>query len=87
MAKEQIRTTAETADQERSINDHSVQLLRDEMAQVKQNLSEVTRRESQVRCIITFARIRYRARHFISHVHDRPYIRVHVSINRVKREI
>lgn len=49
MAKEQMRTTAETADQERSINDHSLQLLRDELAQVKQNLSDVTRRESQVR--------------------------------------
>ncbi|XP_024871816.1 coiled-coil domain-containing protein 170 isoform X2 [Temnothorax curvispinosus] len=48
MAKEQIRTTVETADQERSINDHSLQLLRDELAQVKQNLSEVTRRESQL---------------------------------------
>ncbi|XP_012062824.1 PREDICTED: coiled-coil domain-containing protein 170 [Atta cephalotes] len=48
MAKEQMRTAAETADQERSINDHSLQLLRDEMAQVKQNLSEVTRRESQL---------------------------------------
>ncbi|GAB1863484.1 Coiled-coil domain-containing protein C6orf97 [Camponotus japonicus] len=48
MAKEQMRTTAETADQERSINDHSLQLLRDELAQVKQNLSDVTRRESQL---------------------------------------
>ncbi|XP_019699519.2 coiled-coil domain-containing protein 170 isoform X2 [Harpegnathos saltator] len=48
MVKEQMRTTAETADQERSINDHSLQLLRDELAQVKQNLSEVTRRESQL---------------------------------------
>ncbi|CAL1689015.1 unnamed protein product [Lasius platythorax] len=48
MAKEQMRTTAETADQERSINDHSLQLIRDELAQVKQNLSEVTRRESQL---------------------------------------
>ncbi|XP_020291933.1 coiled-coil domain-containing protein 170 isoform X2 [Pseudomyrmex gracilis] len=48
MAKEQMRTAAETADQERSINDHSLQLLRDELAQVKQNLSEVTRRESQL---------------------------------------
>ncbi|XP_071646581.1 uncharacterized protein [Temnothorax longispinosus] len=48
MAKEQIRTAVETADQERSINDHSLQLLRDELAQVKQNLSEVTRRESQL---------------------------------------
>ncbi|XP_011253902.1 coiled-coil domain-containing protein 170 isoform X2 [Camponotus floridanus] len=48
MAKEQMRTAAETADQERSINDHSLQLLRDELAQVKQNLSDVTRRESQL---------------------------------------
>ncbi|XP_071565098.1 coiled-coil domain-containing protein 170 isoform X3 [Temnothorax nylanderi] len=48
MVKEQIRTAVETADQERSINDHSLQLLRDELAQVKQNLSEVTRRESQL---------------------------------------
>ncbi|KAL0134279.1 hypothetical protein PUN28_001231 [Cardiocondyla obscurior] len=48
MAKEQMRTTVETADQERSINDHSLQLLRDELGQVKQNLSEVTRRESQL---------------------------------------
>ncbi|XP_029175405.1 coiled-coil domain-containing protein 170 isoform X2 [Nylanderia fulva] len=48
MAKEQMRTTVETADQERSINDHSLQLLRDELTQVKQNLSDVTRRESQL---------------------------------------
>ncbi|XP_015172128.1 PREDICTED: coiled-coil domain-containing protein 170 [Polistes dominula] len=48
MLKEQMRTTSETADQERSINDHSLQLLRDELAQVKQNLAEVTRRESQL---------------------------------------
>ncbi|XP_029679120.1 coiled-coil domain-containing protein 170 [Formica exsecta] len=48
MMKEQMRTTAETADQERSINDHSLQLLRDELAQVKQNLAEVTRRETQL---------------------------------------
>ncbi|XP_044593008.1 coiled-coil domain-containing protein 170 isoform X1 [Cotesia glomerata] len=48
MLKDQMRTTAESADQERSINDHSLQLLRDELAQVKQNLAEVTRRESQL---------------------------------------
>lgn len=49
MLKEQMRSTTETAEQERSISDHSLQLLRDELAQVKQNLSEVTKRESQVR--------------------------------------
>ncbi|XP_023287530.1 coiled-coil domain-containing protein 170 [Orussus abietinus] len=48
MLKDQVRTTSETAEQERSINDHSLQLLRDELAQVKQNLSEVNRRESQL---------------------------------------
>ncbi|XP_074113636.1 uncharacterized protein LOC141536796 isoform X1 [Cotesia typhae] len=48
MLKDQMRTTTESADQERSINDHSLQLLRDELAQVKQNLAEVTRRESQL---------------------------------------
>ncbi|CAL7934683.1 unnamed protein product [Xylocopa violacea] len=48
MLKEQMRTTTETAEQERSINDHSLQLLRDELAQVKQNLSEITKMESQL---------------------------------------
>ncbi|XP_076389822.1 coiled-coil domain-containing protein 170 isoform X2 [Megachile rotundata] len=48
MLKEQMRATTETAEQERSINDHSLQLLRDELAQTKQNLSEVTKRESQL---------------------------------------
>ncbi|XP_017882526.1 coiled-coil domain-containing protein 170 [Ceratina calcarata] len=48
MLKEQMRNMTETVDQERSINDHSLQLLRDELAQVKQNLSEITKRESQL---------------------------------------
>lgn len=48
MLKEQMRNVTESAEQERSINDHSLQLLRDELSQVKQNLSEVTKRESQV---------------------------------------
>ncbi|XP_006611826.1 coiled-coil domain-containing protein 170 [Apis dorsata] len=48
MLKEQMRSATETAEQERSISDHSLQLLRDELAQVKQNLSEVTKRESQL---------------------------------------
>ncbi|KAF7992782.1 hypothetical protein HCN44_005126 [Aphidius gifuensis] len=48
MVKDQIRTTTESADQERSINDHSLQLLRDELSQVKQSLAEITRRESQL---------------------------------------
>lgn len=48
MLKEQMRSTTETVEQERSINDHSLQLLRDELAQAKQNLAEVTKRESQL---------------------------------------
>ncbi|XP_076174341.1 uncharacterized protein LOC143150162 isoform X3 [Ptiloglossa arizonensis] len=46
--KEQMRSTTETAEQERSINDHSLQLLRSELAQLKQNLAEITKRESQL---------------------------------------
>ncbi|XP_043480205.1 coiled-coil domain-containing protein 170 isoform X4 [Leptopilina heterotoma] len=55
MMKDQLRTTSETTEQERSINDHSMQLVRDELTQVKQTLLEVrqqltetTRRESQL---------------------------------------
>lgn len=48
IVKDQLRTATETADQERSINEHTLQLLRDELAQVKQNVVECTRRESQV---------------------------------------
>lgn len=65
MLKEQTRSATETAEQERSINDHSLQLLRDELAQVKQSLSEVTKRECQVgkfptdkACILWYSIIR-----------------------------
>lgn len=61
MMKDQLRTTSETTEQERSINDHSMQLVRDELTQVKQTLLEVrqqlaetTRRESQVYIYIFF---------------------------------
>lgn len=46
--KDQVRTTGETIDQERNINDHSLQLLRDELARVKDNLLEIQRREAQL---------------------------------------
>lgn len=68
MLKEQMRSATETAEQERSISDHSLQLVRDELAQVKQNLSEVTKRESQVRCF------RSPFRHLIHHSLDLPPI-------------
>lgn len=48
LLKDQLRTSAEATEQERFINDHSLQLLRDELEQVKLTLSEITRRESQV---------------------------------------
>ncbi|XP_049825664.1 coiled-coil domain-containing protein 170 [Aethina tumida] len=46
--KDQVRATGETIEQERNINEHSVQLLRDELARVKDSLSEVQRREAQL---------------------------------------
>lgn len=48
MLKDQVRTTGETIEQERNINEHSLQLLRDEIARVKETLSEVQRREAQL---------------------------------------
>lgn len=47
----QVRTTSQTVEQERSLNDHSVQLLRDELGSVKQTLSDCQRRENAVSCI------------------------------------
>ncbi|XP_066146448.1 coiled-coil domain-containing protein 170 isoform X1 [Euwallacea fornicatus] len=46
--KDQIRQTGETIDQERNISEHSLQLLRDELARVKDQLSDIQRRESQL---------------------------------------
>ncbi|XP_048517706.1 coiled-coil domain-containing protein 170 isoform X3 [Dendroctonus ponderosae] len=46
--KDQIRQTGDTIDQERNISEHSLQLLRDEISRVKDQLIEVQRRESQL---------------------------------------
>ncbi|GFG36972.1 hypothetical protein Cfor_05393, partial [Coptotermes formosanus] len=46
--KDQVRATSQTAEQERSLNDQSLQLLRDELARVKQSLSDCQRRESSL---------------------------------------
>ncbi|XP_066252441.1 coiled-coil domain-containing protein 170 isoform X3 [Euwallacea similis] len=46
--KDQIRQTGETIDQERNISEHSLQLLRDELSRVKDQLSDLQRRESQL---------------------------------------
>lgn len=43
-----MRATGETIDQERNVNEHSLQLLRDELARVKNSLSDVQRREAQL---------------------------------------
>ncbi|XP_023011996.2 coiled-coil domain-containing protein 170 isoform X2 [Leptinotarsa decemlineata] len=48
LLKDQVRATGETIEQERNISDHSMQLIRDELARVKDSLSEVQRRESQL---------------------------------------
>lgn len=48
LLKDQVRTTGQSIEQERSISEHSMQLIRDELARLKDNLSEVTRRETQL---------------------------------------
>lgn len=45
---DQVRTTGDTVEQERTISEHSMQVLRDELARVKDNLSDVSRREAQL---------------------------------------
>lgn len=48
LLKDQVRTTGETIEQERNMTEHSVQLLRDELARVKESLADTNRRESQL---------------------------------------
>ncbi|KAF5292491.1 hypothetical protein FQR65_LT01635 [Abscondita terminalis] len=48
LLKDQVRVTGQTVEEERHINEHSLHLLRDELARLKDNLSEITRRESQL---------------------------------------
>ncbi|KAK5643627.1 hypothetical protein RI129_007472 [Pyrocoelia pectoralis] len=48
LLKDQVRTTGQTVDQERHISEHSLQILRDELARIKDHLSEVSRREVQL---------------------------------------
>lgn len=50
----QVRTTSQTAEQERSLNDQSLQLLRDDLARVKQSLSDCQRREGSVCLLIMY---------------------------------
>ena len=45
----QVRATAQSANQERSLSDHQVQLLREDLASAKTALSEAARKETQVR--------------------------------------
>lgn len=46
--KDHVRATGDTIEQERNISEHSMQLLRDELARVKNTLSDVQRREAQL---------------------------------------
>lgn len=46
--KDNLRSSGETFEQERSMSEHSIQLIRDELARVKDQLSDVSRREAQL---------------------------------------
>ncbi|VEN42414.1 unnamed protein product [Callosobruchus maculatus] len=48
LLKDQVRTTGDTIEQERTISEHSIQLLRDELARVKETLADIQRREAQL---------------------------------------
>ncbi|KAG8286374.1 hypothetical protein J6590_061594 [Homalodisca vitripennis] len=46
LLKDQVKTTSETVEQERSMCDHSMSVLRDDLAATKANLADTLRRES-----------------------------------------
>ncbi|XP_075215388.1 uncharacterized protein LOC142321277 [Lycorma delicatula] len=48
LLKDQVRTTSETAEQERSMCENSIQLLRDDLTNTKASLADCHRRENQV---------------------------------------
>ena len=48
MLKEELRNLGQNADQERSLTEHSLQILRDDLANAKLSLAECNRRENMV---------------------------------------
>ncbi|XP_068085256.1 coiled-coil domain-containing protein 170 [Anabrus simplex] len=46
LLKDQVRTTSQSAEQERNLHDHTLEMVRNELATVKQNLIETQRREN-----------------------------------------
>ncbi|XP_071453834.1 coiled-coil domain-containing protein 170 [Hetaerina americana] len=48
LLKDQVRSTSEVAEQDRSMSDRTIQLLRDELGSVKQALADTSRRENQL---------------------------------------
>ncbi|XP_046388712.1 coiled-coil domain-containing protein 170 [Ischnura elegans] len=48
LLKDQVRSTSEVAEQDRNMNDRTIQMLRDELASVKQALADTSRRENQL---------------------------------------
>lgn len=46
--KDNLRSSGETFEQERSMSEHSIHLVRDELNRIKDQLSDVTRREAQL---------------------------------------
>lgn len=51
--KDKLRTTDETIQQERNISEHSIQVVRDELSRIKDDLNEIQRRESQLQSFKT----------------------------------
>lgn len=48
LLKDNLRSTGDAIEQERSMSEHSIHVLRDELSRVKEQLAETTRREAQL---------------------------------------
>lgn len=46
--KDHVRSAGETMDQERSLSDHQITMMREELARTKEMLAEANRREAQL---------------------------------------
>lgn len=46
--KDQVRTTGETFEQERTTSEHQINMLRDDLSRTKEALAECQRREAQL---------------------------------------
>lgn len=57
--KDHVRSAGETMDQERSLSDHQITMMREELARTKEMIAEANRREAQLQSFRYIAKLKY----------------------------